>query len=233
MSDGVVYSFLFGFLPVFFWLWFWIKEDCHPEPRRAILKTFFFGMLAVPLALSLEGVIYKFLSSAQYLAFNSFLFIGVLAGIEEIMKYQAAKYGAFRSSYFDEPIDALVYMITAALGFAALENAIFVFKNAQVEEALIGASSLIFISGMRFLGATLLHTLSSAIVGSFLIYSFRQPKTYFKNLVLGIFLASVLHALFNFYILKAGFLILAVFGGIWLMSLFLLLFFKRVRDDKI
>lgn len=234
MADGIIYPFLFGFMPVFFWLWFWTRKDCHPEPKIMILKTFFLGASAVPFALAGEWLLYKtFFTGANVspfsgtaIALNSFFALLVFALIEEIAKYKAARYGGLNSRYFDEPIDALIYMITAALGFAALENAIFVFKN-------INSQELLLISGMRFLGATLLHTLASAIVGISIAYQFPAGKFLRQRLVLGLILAAILHAFFNFYILKRGSFVLVVFSIVWLLILFLILYLKQMRHRKI
>ena len=71
----------------------------------------------------------------------------------------------------DEPIDAVIYMITVALGFSALENALFLSN-------LISTSSFaqsIITGNSRFLGATLLHVASSAAVGVMIGLS------YYKN----------------------------------------------------
>ena len=55
------------------------------------------------------------------------IFIGG-ALIEEYVKYFMVKVGGFRNRELDEPCDIMIYMIIAALGFAALEN-ILVLNN--------------------------------------------------------------------------------------------------------
>jgi RsiW-degrading membrane proteinase PrsW (M82 family) len=85
--------------------------------------------------------------------------------------------------YFDEPIDAMVYMITAAMGFAALENAVFLI--APVGEPF---EMMIF----RFVGATLLHALASGLLG----YYWIKGKVF-----LGLTVATVLHLFFNILII--------------------------------
>ena len=63
-------------------------------------------------------------------------------------------------------------MITAALGFASLENTLFIIKTFSDGGILSGVD----IGNMRFIGATLLHTASSAIVGAFMAFSLRKNK---------------------------------------------------------
>src|SRR3989344_2611068 len=103
-----------AFLPPILWLWFWLREDAHPEPRREILavvlESNFFAANRF-----LRGV---FGYGPFYL--QLFNIVG-FAFLEEIVKTSAAFFTALRSKYFDEPVDAMIYLITAALGFAALE----------------------------------------------------------------------------------------------------------------
>src|SRR3989344_4852454 len=91
----------------------------------------------------------------------------VWAGIEEFLKYGAAFVVAFhairinKNKYIDEPVDPLIYMITAALGFAALENTLFLINPLLGGDALSG----ILTGNLRFIGASLLHVLASGVVG--------------------------------------------------------------------
>ena len=190
-----------GFVPPLFWLWFWLKEDAHPEPKRALVRAFFGGMGAVIFALILES---NFLGLNDLLrrtiGYSEALFhiITILgfAFIEEITKTGAAFFTALKTKYFDEPEDGIVYMITAALGFAALENALFVSGSLKtgVEQSLV-------VSAFRFINAVLLHISSAAIIGAGFAFSFFHKERRKRELVLAIFLATVLHALYNFFIL--------------------------------
>ena len=87
---------------------------------------------------------------------------------------------------------------------------------------------------LRFIGATLLHVFSSAIVGIALAYSFYKPTLVREwYAALGVILASLLHAGFNFLILNtADEHLLRTFAGVWMgviAVLFALEFVKRIR----
>ena len=58
---------------------------------------------------------------------------------EEVAKYLIIKIRILRDPEFDEPIDAMIYMIIAGLGFAALENilVLFVLKQPDLIEKTI------------------------------------------------------------------------------------------------
>lgn len=217
-ADNVFFSLLAGVLPAVFWLWFWLREDRrHPEPRSRILITFFAGMLSVfPAYLAQQAFVGRI--SYEYLL----VFFWPLT--EEIIKYVAAYIAALRTKDYDEPIDAVVYMITAALGFAAAENFFFLAKPTFSVLSLITAN-------MRFIGATLLHLLTSATIGSFLAMNFYKDKAHrIFGLFLGLLTATILHSLFNIFIIKDnGGNIFAVFIVLWLLTTGLLLFCEKIK----
>lgn len=225
-SNTVLFASLGGILPALLWLWFWRKEDrLHPEPRSLIMAAFMGGMLAVLPALPAEQWIWNATA-------NTTIVIVGWAIIEEVLKYAASYFTALRRRENDEPIDSLIYLITAALGFAALENAFFL-AGAFEKGGLAGGIDL---GMLRFVGATLLHVLTSGTLGFFLASGFYQNK-FLKRLdwVIGLFAAIFLHAVFNFYILKgqgSGASTLSVFAFVWLAIVLLLIGFEKVKQLK-
>ena len=190
---------LLTFLPPILWLLFYLREDAHPEPKRFLLLTFVGGMASAFLALAAECA-WIFVNSGSCFqsvspATNPLVLFFGIAVIEEYVKYLPVKFFILGRKDFDEPIDAMVYMMTAALGFAALENALFLIPLFH-DSFLSG----IQVTANRFLGANLLHALSSGIVGFFLARAFFSHYRH-HFLTLGILLASILHTAFNYFIL--------------------------------
>lgn len=193
---------LISFLPPVLWLVFYLREDRHPEPKRLLVLIFFGGMASAIAAVFSELFLIGtrespgLIASAYSGLFANYLFLfSVIAFVEEYCKYLAVKFLVLRDKNFDEPIDAMIYMMTAALGFAALENIFFIVP-------VFGSSlsSGFVLTANRFLGANLLHALSSGIVGYFLARAFFSPhRRHFLGL--GIIVASVLHAFFNYFII--------------------------------
>ena len=213
-------SFLVGMIPTLFWLWFWLREDKdRPEPYRLIALSFIAGMVIVPLVLPLQKVALQL--------FTDFNLILVWVTIEETLKYAVALALILWHKDVDEPIDLIIYMIAVALGFAALENMLFLF-NPLVAGDLTGS---IITGNFRFLGATLLHVLASGTVGAFLALSFYK-RDIIKLIAgtLGLCIAIVLHALFNFFIMDAsGETILGVFLFVWMGIILLFFIFEKVK----
>ncbi len=209
-----------GLVPALFWLWFWLREDkARPEPRTLIISSFLAGMLVVPAVLPLQ----KF--ATQRFSGDELIFVWVV--IEEVLKYSAALIVVLWNKAVDEPIDAIIYMITIALGFSALENALFIF-NPLVAGQFIES---IITGHFRFLGATLLHVLASGTVGVLMAFAFYKRKAVrIAYATFGLFIAIALHALFNFSIMGArGETILSVFLLVWIGIIILFLIFEKVK----
>lgn len=223
MPEMFIYAFLGGFLPALFWLWFWLRQDSRcPEPRSLIFLAFIAGMVAVPIVIPFE-------KWAQGIWTGTTLII-VWAAIEEVAKLALAYVAVLRRKALNEPVDAVIYMITVALGFAALENTLFLLDPLLKGDILVSITT----GNLRFLGATLLHTVSSAVIGIAIAFSFyKKKKTRRTYLFTGVILAIVLHALFNFFIIESsGEKILYVFFGVWVAVLALILSFEHVKRIK-
>jgi len=221
-----------GILPALFWLWFWLHEDkVHPEPKKIIFTAFFFGMIAVPLAIFLEkfyiGLAYPNLAEA--VAFNVLTFGDFFswAVIEELLKYGMAFLAGIRSKYFDEPIDAVMYLISVALGFAAAENALFIF-GAVKDLGVWGA----FTTGnLRFIGASLLHVASSSLLGFFIGFGLCKSR-YVRALYIieGLAVAFTLHAIFNYLIMVINErYLLDIFALLWCVMVIVIFLFEKIK----
>ena len=228
--DPVYFSIAFvgGLVPALFWVWFWLKEDkLKPEPRWLLFITFVAGMASVSAALPAQKYACDVFANGMCQPASDNLII-VWVTIEEVLKYAAALIVTFWNRAVDEPIDMIIYMIMIALGFAALENMLFIFNLANA--GLLADSVLT--GAFRFIGATLLHVLASATVGVFLAFAFyrSQVAKIFWGMI-GLFIAIVLHALFNFFIMKGndGSAILAVFLFVWIGIIILFLIFEKVK----
>ena len=198
----LVYIF-FGLAPSIIWLLYFLRKDVHPESNRMVLKIFFWGILAtLPVFLIEIGISEELNRLRIPLILVSALnwFVGI-AFVEEICKYLVVRGKVLKNPEFDEPVDAMLYMIIAALGFAALENILVLFPGR--ETLLFGEifRQTIIISFLRLVGATFLHTLCSGIVGYFLALSFFETKKQSRLVISGLGIATILHGFFNISII--------------------------------
>lgn len=224
-ATHVALALLSGLLPSLLWLWFWLREDnLHPEPRGRIAKTFLVGILSVIIVLPIQIYISSITadgSSTQYLLW---------AFTEEFLKFAGAFLVALSTDIIDEPIDIVIYMITVALGFAAIENALFILKP-LVQGDIVRS---IVTTNLRFIGASLLHIVSSASVGLCIALAYYEnSKIKHIAVITGLILATALHTAFNLFIIRASALgTIKIFGVVWCAVVILMFLFEKVKTIK-
>jgi RsiW-degrading membrane proteinase PrsW (M82 family) len=232
-ANAILFALFIGILPALFWLWFWLHEDKKsPEPKKLIARAFFAGMFAVPLVIP-----FQFLASKYFESYSIILFL-TWATAEEFLKFGACFFAVFHRKELDEPIDAIIYMITAALGFVAVENTLFLLSpilESSPNMSFLNKSYLvdtIVIGNLRFVGASLLHIIASATVGIFIAFSFYQrPEKRNLYTIIGLIVAVALHTIFNLFIMSGnGSNTFIVFSVLWLGVIGLMLFFERVKS---
>ena len=117
---------------------------------------------------------------------------------EEAAKYLAARTIFRREREFDELTDGMIYLIVVALGFAASENIIIVLGSLLEDPT----QNIFLLLGLRTIGANLLHTFSSGILGYFLARGIFLGERF--SLLKGLLGASAIHALFNWFVLQSS-----------------------------
>lgn len=201
-----------------------MREDTEqPEPRSLLTACFFGGMLAVLIAIFAEQYVAGIVADPNWK-------YTWWAAIEEIMKFVAVALIALFTRYNDEPVDAMIYCITVALGFAALENTLFVLTPLSNGDLVSG----IIHGNLRSVGATLVHVVSSALVGFGLSLTFyRSRAAKFFCLVLALGGAIAIHAAFNVTIVNAGPMdTLKAFGWIWGAVVVMIILFEEIKAVK-
>lgn len=213
-----------GIAPSMVWLWFWLREDEHHEPKSLVSAVFLGGIFAVVIAILGERYV------ATFIGDQTQLYI-VWAAMEEFVKFMAVAIIILSSpKAFREPIDAMMYCIVVALGFAALENALFILT--PISQGEIAKS--IVTGNMRFMGATLVHIVSTALVGFAIgLTYYRRFAAKFFAAIVGLILATALHAAFNLSIINADpTSTLKTFAWFWLAVVILIMLFEEVKVVK-
>ena len=199
---------LLSILPCVLWLWYFSSRSRYKRPAIGVLGlTFFLGGLAtIPaLLLNLQGqslINDLFGRSAPARILVLFLVVGP---VEELLKLLVVYFYAYRRPEFDEMLDGVVYSAAAALGFAAVENIVYLAENDPRLVLLRGPLSN---PG---------HALFSAIWGLALSRAKAMPNLTNARLpiiVKGWLYASILHAIFD---------TLLVFSARWSIIFFAIL----------
>lgn len=114
-----------GVAPALALMSFFYLKDRFSEPITLIARNFIFGMLLVfPImfiqyVFQAEGIINHPVS-------ESFLLVGLL---EEFFKWFIFMYAIYHHAEFDAHYDGIVYAVAISLGFATLENILYLFTN--------------------------------------------------------------------------------------------------------
>ena len=181
-------SFILAVLPPLLIAFYIYKKDkFDKEPKELILKSFLFGCLSIIPVVILELIFNENIFSNYFV----YMFCGV-ALVEEGMKYFFLKKYLFDKPEFNEPFDGIVYAVMVSLGFATVENLVYVFiyyPDQQISVAI-----------QRMISAIPLHASCGVIMGYYV--GLAKFSSNSRNLLLkGVFFATLLHAIYNYFIL--------------------------------
>lgn len=185
-------------LPCVLWLWYFYSKSVYKRPPlRLIAGTFLLGSVSTVLALALNLLGQSFFLSLlgrSQLSHILVLFF-VVGPIEELVKLLVVYVYAYRQPEFDEPLDGVIYATAAGLGFAAVENVIYLSQNSPLLVLLRGPLSN---PG---------HALFSSLWGLSLSQAKAAPNITRQRLPIiarGWLMASVLHASFDTLLLAVS-----------------------------
>lgn len=202
-----------AFAPGVFWLWYFARKSLYrPGPRRLLVFTFLLGMVATIPAGILNSIFVDeaVLSEGVRLASVAMAMLLVVGPVEETAKFLAVRLFPYRSLYFDEPTDGLLYAAAASLGFASLENLIYVFE--------FGPGVMI----LRAPLSTLAHVVFASVWGHALGLRTQGERRRRGTLPVAILAAAAVHGLFNvaLFAVPVASVLLVVVGAGWTLRRF-------------
>jgi len=189
-------------VPSLLLLWYVYARDKNPEPRGMLIKTFLLGALicipVVPVAMTLESMGQGFSGDVWSGALVK-AFLGA-AIPEELFKFLVLRWYVWRKTHFDEPLDGVVYGATASLGFATLENILYVGQHG-FETAVL-----------RAVTAVPGHAFTGVLMGAFLGRArFAEPGQRTALIGMGLGSAILLHGAYDAFLFTGtGFAVLAL-----------------------
>lgn len=174
-------------------LFFYInrKDKMSPEPAGQLIKAFFFGVLSVfvSFTMSIPFNIIGLYSSENLTVLDSVRISFFGAAIpEEIAKFIMLWLLLRKNPYFDEKMDGIVYAVCVSLGFAALENIMYLFNN-QEEYLQVGI--------MRGLFSIPGHFCFGVLMGYYYSLAKFYPKTHLKNKLMVILAPVLAHGIYD------------------------------------
>lgn len=196
-------------------------KDRNKEPWSLLIKLFVLGIASCFLVLMISGVLFEIFpfmnKDTAYMTFfevMAYAFVGV-AFIEELCKWIMVYVGSYFNKAYDELYDGIVYSVYVSLGFAFLENLLYVFKNQSI---VVGISrGLLAVPG---------HACDAVFMGYYLslakVYASQGKKSLEKkNLVLSVLVPTILHGIYDFCLFaNVGILLLVFLGFVILLYIF-------------
>jgi RsiW-degrading membrane proteinase PrsW (M82 family) len=178
--------------------YFWYGDPTRREPLEPLAVTFILSILFATFAALVNSVFSPAFSLMGAVGLPLFFFL-VVAPIEETVKWAAVRVYAYKTETFDAVIDGVVYGAVAGLGFAAIENLIYIV-NIYVQTADAGAAaqlgSVTNLATLRaFVGPG--HVIYSAFAGYYLGLAKFNPDNRGPIVVKGLLLAVFIHGLYN------------------------------------
>lgn len=179
-------------LPSLLLLAYFRGRDVYPEPARVVWTTFGLGVLSVipvlAFALPLSALLGDLADPFARAAYEAF----ILAALpEETCKILVLVLYARRHSAFDEPMDGVVYGVAASLGFATMENVLYVAQGG------LGVAIL------RALTSIPGHATFGAIMGYYLGQAAFDPRRARGAMIAAFAWPLCLHGLYDFPLLAA------------------------------
>ena len=176
-------------LPPLFLAYYMYQKDVHErEPKKLIFFSLLLGAISVIPVLILESI-------ADLTVNEINLFIKVLIGValvEEGVKYFFLMKFLYIKPDFNEPFDGIVYTVMLSLGFALVENIVYVFGYYSNQGMLTAI--------LRMFTAIPMHTVFGVVMGYYVgLSKFNEnKKTSLK--ITGLLLAVILHFLYDYFL---------------------------------
>lgn len=187
-------------------LYIYLKDKHEREPLLLLLISFFYGILSTAITLLISVPVNMFILTKEgdvvEQFFNAFFKVAL---IEEFSKFVFVRFILYNNKNFNEPFDGIVYAVMVSMGFATLENVLYVFQYG-------------FTTGiLRMFTAVPAHATFGVLMGYFLG---RAKFTHSKELyfsIIALSVATIFHGSYDYFwfIAEAK----NVWTGIWLVAI--------------
>ncbi|MFC7097832.1 PrsW family intramembrane metalloprotease [Halobaculum marinum] len=169
------------------------------EPLGLLVATFLLGVLTANFAAILNSVAQPYFQPVGFLGTVLFFFL-IVGPVEETVKLLAVRLYAYGHDSFDSVLDGAVYGAMAGLGFAFIENALYISRGIEQTGSLDLGLGLIGIGGGITFTRALAgpgHVIYSAFAGYYLGLAKFNPESRGPIVVKGLLIAALIHAMYN------------------------------------
>ena len=175
-------------------LWIYLKDKYDKEPIRILTKFFILGIFVSILALYSENILIKIniFTGKMYFFYMSFIVAGL---VEEGLKSLVLIPNLLKEKNFNERLDGIIYSVFLSLGFATIENIIYILFEDPTSAFEVGV--------IRSIISVPAHMMFAVIMGYYISkYKFTKSKPRkIRSLILAIILPILLHGVFDFILM--------------------------------
>lgn len=183
----------------------YLKDHHEREPLYLLLLCFLYGCLSTAVTLLITMPVNLLLATRANDIMSQFIsaFFKV-ALIEEFSKFVFLRFILYRNEHFNEPFDGIVYAVMVGMGFATLENVVYVFE-------------LGFMTGLlRMFSAVPAHAVFAIMMGYFLGLAKFSHRHVLRYSLLALLIPTLFHGAYDYFLFIAE--INGVYAGVWIGS---------------
>ena len=176
----------------------YVSDVTTAEPLSLLVATFLLSILTATFAAVLNSYAQPLFSPLGFPGIVLFFFV-IVGPVEETVKLLAVRLYAYTDDRFDAVVDGAVYGAIAGLGFAVIENLVYIAQNVEMSELTLGIAVLGAGDGITALRALAGpgHVVYSAFAGYYLGLAKFNPENRGPIVVKGLVMAAAIHGLYN------------------------------------
>lgn len=167
------------------------KDQFNREPRKLLALAFFLGVLSVIPVFFIGSWFNRAgagISETNPWQTAFYAFIAV-ALTEECSKFFFVRRFLFTHKEFDEPFDGITYAVMVSMGFATLENILYVMQGGMQ------------VAILRMFTAVPAHATFGILMGYYMgLAKFRKQR--FAYNMTGLFAATLFHGAYDFFLMQ-------------------------------
>lgn len=172
-------------------LFIFYKDVYNREPKLNLIVSFILGCVAIFPAIWFEQAFsYTVDGTITGVAIFSYAVVGFS---EEASKFLGLRFYSYRQKSFDEPLDGIVYSVMVSMGFATLENVMYVMKYAEAGQGLQVGIQRMFLSVPA-------HASFAVMMGYFVGKAKFNPANSLMIMFTGLLLAIFFHGTYDFFL---------------------------------
>lgn len=181
-------------------VYIYYRDKYEKEPKKLLFKAFLFGMIITIPLIFLEQLLTNLFNSESKIisAFYNAFFVAAL--MEEAFKYFVFYILIWKNKNFNELFDGIIYAVYISLGFATVENILYVYSYGENTGIL------------RAFTAVPAHAIFAILMGYYFGLAKYVEKARNKFLIMALVIPVIIHGIYDFLLMS---------GNQWLMLLFI------------